>query len=164
MSWLYSRGLYELNLQIQRSAQNNVFQDSKRKEISNSDSKIGRSNFTSSLKRTSRFCKIRLSQSAIAFACFRNLPVRSCSSVFHSLIIFKRQRKTFEYYITYNMAKNINAYRGQISTSSTVLPVISDGNLGEPATGAATVVLVLLKNKKHITRKHQLQKRKSRWK
>jgi len=48
------------------------------------------------------------------------------------------------------MAKRINVEEGKdLSTSSTVLPVISDGNFGEPATGA-TAVLVLINNKKHI--------------
>lgn len=45
---------------------------------------------TSSLRRISRFCRILRSHSAIALACFRNSPVRSCNSAFHSLIIYKK--------------------------------------------------------------------------
>lgn len=51
----------------------------------------------------------------MAVACFRNFPVRSCSSEFHSLMI-----------------------------SSTVLPVISDGNFGVVVTAVLTLELVPL--------------------
>nr|GMD63000.1 hypothetical protein Iba_chr12bCG10740 [Ipomoea batatas] len=70
---------------------------------------------TSSLRRISRFCKILLSHSAIALACFRKFVVRSCSSAFHSLL-----------------------------TSSIVFPVISDGNLGEVPVAAPVLSVVLL--------------------
>jgi hypothetical protein len=75
---------------------------------------IWRHRQTSSLNRTSRFCKILRSHSAIALACFRNFPVLSCNSAFHSLIIYiklqrlGRRKRDTEDKLTENSFKNLD--------------------------------------------------------
>ena len=130
---------------------------------------------TSSLIRTFLFCRILLSHSAIAVACFLNFAVRSRSSLFQSLIIYSiqnyvslsREWKIGSSFLIRKircsgsrdiaLASNtlltekkesqwkstncsLNRITDKCSTSSTLLPTISDGSLG--AWEAAGVIAV----------------------